>query len=293
MNKKILKKYPLVSIVLPTYNGEKYLRQSIQSCLNQTYKNIELIIVNDGSKDNTIGIVNSFKDNRIRLVHHKNTLGIPKSLNSGFRHTKGKYFTWTSDDNFYERKAIKDMLEYLIISKSDFVHADYIFLDEFNYKKIKVNHPDVCNLKKNNCVGPCFLYSNKIKNVIGKYDPELELVEDYDYWIRTSKQFQLSHLNKYLYYFRYHRDSLSSQKNIEADIASVLLKIKYGFINIQRAKQLIVPLLKKRVVDDKSFTGKLINICKMFITNNLINRYYYNKLNFSQTKSKIDELFGF
>jgi len=74
-----------VSIVLPTYNGAKYIRQSIDSCLNQTYKNIELIIVNDGSTDGTPEIIRSYEDGRIKYLTHEKNKGLPHALNTWAR----------------------------------------------------------------------------------------------------------------------------------------------------------------------------------------------------------------
>ena len=104
---------PKVSIVLPTYNGAKYIRQCINSCLNQTYNNIELIIVDDGSKDETPDIIKSYKDERIKYIMHARNLGLPYALNTGFRNAVGEYLTWTSDDNYYTKKAIETMLSFI------------------------------------------------------------------------------------------------------------------------------------------------------------------------------------
>ena len=106
----------LVSIVLPTYNGEKYLADSIESVISQTYKNWELIIINDCSTDKTLEIAQSYaaKDNRIKVYSNDENLKVPKSLNRGFSLANGKYFTWTSDDNMYKPKAIEYMVNYLV-----------------------------------------------------------------------------------------------------------------------------------------------------------------------------------
>jgi glycosyltransferase involved in cell wall biosynthesis len=116
--------HPLVSIVLPTYNGSRYIQQSIDSCLNQTYSNIELIIVDDGSTDCTEQIINSYTDNRIRYIQHQKNAGLPTALNTGVAHATGDYLTWTSDDNFYAPQAIETQLTFLLKNKYDFVYCD-------------------------------------------------------------------------------------------------------------------------------------------------------------------------
>ena len=101
----------LISIILPTYNGEKYIRESIDSILNQTYKNWELIIVNDCSTDQTPTIVDEYatKDSRIKIINNAMNLKLPKSLNIGFKEAKGEYYTWTSDDNIFKPTALEVM----------------------------------------------------------------------------------------------------------------------------------------------------------------------------------------
>src|SRR5574344_1664031 len=105
----------LVSVVLPVYNGEKYLAQSIESVLNQTYKDIELIIVNDCSTDKTEEIAQSYvdKDFRVKLINNTENQKLPKSLNIGFQNASGDYYSWTSDDNFYDLTAIEKMVKHL------------------------------------------------------------------------------------------------------------------------------------------------------------------------------------
>src|ERR1017187_1387375 len=102
---------PVISIVLPTYNGSKYIRTSIDSCLHQTFPNFELIIVNDCSTDDTASIVEEYvaKDDRIKIIHNIQNKKLPLSLNKGFEIAKGKYFTWTSDDNYYAPHALQTL----------------------------------------------------------------------------------------------------------------------------------------------------------------------------------------
>ena len=106
---------PLVSIVLPVYNGQQYLRGSLKSILAQTYNNWELIVVDDASTDRTPAIIREFAghDERIRVIRNEQNRKLPTSLNVGFADSRGEYLTWTSDDNLYEPEAIALMVETL------------------------------------------------------------------------------------------------------------------------------------------------------------------------------------
>ena len=100
----------LVSVVLPVYNGGDILADSIQSVLDQTYENFELIIINDGSKDKTLEIAREFAklDSRIRVLTQENKK-IPRTLSRGFREAKGEFLTWTSADNVMDKDFLEKM----------------------------------------------------------------------------------------------------------------------------------------------------------------------------------------
>lgn len=202
----------LISIILPTYNGSKLLTRSIESCLKQTHQNIELIIVDDCSVDNTSAIIRSFEDPRIKYIRNSVNQRLPRSLNIGFEASKGEYLTWTSDDNEFLPSALEEMLAYLKRNPDvDFVYTDMI-VRYFETGKEEVRAFSDLNLEKENNVGASYLYTRKVYETIGGYDPRFEWVEDYDYWIRISKQFQMRHYPKALYIYGDHVQSLTNKR---------------------------------------------------------------------------------
>ena len=219
----------LVSIILPTYNGEKYLSAAIESCLSQTYSNIELIIVNDASTDSSEDIILNYAklDSRVVYVKHDTNKKLPKALNSGFSKSRGSYLTWTSDDNTYKTDAIEKMVNYLVINKNvDFVYANYSIIDANNSILADVHVKNVNTLLLDNGIGPCFLYKREIYESVGDYSEDLFLVEDYDYWLRVSYEHTMQIINTNLYLYRYHDKSLSenNKKKIEMMLIALLEK---------------------------------------------------------------------
>lgn len=213
---------PLVSIILPVYNGAKHIHKSINSILSQDYKNIELIIVNDCSTDETLNIINSFaqNDSRINIISNTSNLKLPGTLNVGFANANGLYLTWTSDDNMYKPNAITTMVSALSSNPdADMVYSNYTNIDS-NDKEISFgnlsDNPD--SLITGNCCGACFLYSKKIAKLVGEYDATLFLAEDYDYWIRIHSIGKIIHINDNLYYYRRHADSLTETKKDKINI---------------------------------------------------------------------------
>lgn len=280
-----------VSIVLPTYNGKQYLRQSIESCLNQTYKDIQLIIVDDASTDETSEIIRSYSDTRIRYIRNKINQGLPRSLNIGFRQAEGDYLTWSSDDNFYTVDAIEKMLNFLRHKKSDFVYSDFYYFEEENKDSaIRVKLDPMASLTKENCIRACFLYSRKVWHDIGEFDPEVELAEDYDYWIRISKRFSMSHYDKPLYFYRGHNNSLSRVRTNEVMAVTTLLRLKYDFINILEARKLVEEIIMQRFL---KFYKINVFVLKYFVSpkiNAAFKNFKDGNISFAQTKQIIYSL---
>lgn len=207
---------PRVTIVLPTYNGEKYIRESINSILSQNYTNWELIIVNDCSTDNTSKIIQQYsqEDKRIQIINNSVNKKLPKSLNTGFKFASGEYLTWTSDDNIYEKDAIEKMVKYLDANRNmPMVRADMLLIDENAEVISESQEYDYPKMFINNCMGACFMYRRSVAQKVGQYDETLFCVEDYDYWIRIMEQYgTIGNIKEFLYRYRWHSGSLSSTK---------------------------------------------------------------------------------
>ena len=207
-----MKKNTLISIVLPVFNGEKYLESSLESCLNQSYSNIELIIVNDCSTDSTLQIAKKYAsvDNRVKIINNKENKKLPASLNIGHIVSKGEYITWTSDDNEYELHALEMLLSELVKNEADIVYSDIIQIDEFGEKVRDVSFIGLENILFGNYIGSCFLYKREVFIRNKGYDESLFLVEDYDFWLRASLHSSYHQIKEKLYKYRLHNDSLTS-----------------------------------------------------------------------------------
>lgn len=205
---------PLISIVLPVYNGEKYLTEAIKSCLDQTYRNIELVIVNDASTDDSLIIAQNWKakDSRIRVFSNKENLTLPVSLNVGHQKARGNYITWTSDDNLYQKDAIKSLYTTLLEKNVDIVYSDYIIIDEEGILVREARLKDIEYLLLYGVIGTCFLYKNEVYKRNQGYDEDLFLVEDYDFWLRALKHSRYYRIkNPGLYFYRNHGESLTGR----------------------------------------------------------------------------------
>jgi hypothetical protein len=222
----------LVSVVLPVHNGARYVGASIESVLRQTYQNLELIIVDDGSNDDTPSVVDSYRrDPRVRIVRQTNQK-LPAALNTGFAQSKGEYRTWTSDDNLMLPDTLQELVQFLEHQAGvEMVYADQELIDEEGEPLLQSDFcpgyqtppggnlicwprdPGELNFVQNNYLGACFLYRAWAGMLVGEYSTSLFGFEDYDYWMRMNALFRARHFGqrKSLYRYRVHRKSLSSR----------------------------------------------------------------------------------
>ncbi len=206
---------PLISMVLPVYNGSRHLAASIESCLRQTYPNWELVIVDDASTDGTPDIIDAYcrQDGRVRSVRNPVNVKLPVSLNRGFDRARGSLFSWTSDDNEYLPEALAEMARGLVRRpRIDMVYADMMLMGENGQDLRRSRRPRPARLGfRGNVVGGCFLYRREIAEKIGPYPADLFLVEDYYYWLRLADLGRLFHIPRILYRYRVHAQSLSGR----------------------------------------------------------------------------------
>lgn len=227
----------LISIVLPVYNGERFLRESIDSIRRQTYTGWELIIVDDCSSDATPDIAKEYAsaDSRIHYYRNEVNLKLPRTLNKGFSLARGDYLTWTSDDNRFQHQALEKMLNKLLSDpEAQVVYAAYQLIDEKGNTTGQIYADEYPNkhILGENVIGSCFMFTRKAYETTGEYDPELFLVEDYDYWQRMLMQYKAVGIRETLYDYRMHGSSLTSTKNEKRFgelLEYMLLKNRPGF----------------------------------------------------------------
>ena len=125
----------LVSVIVPVYNCERYLRRCIESIINQSYKNIEIILIDDGSTDNSGEICNAYalSDNRIRVIHTENS-GPSAARNIGIKNSKGEFIFFVDADDFIKNNAINLLVEHYHRTKADIIIGDFNKINNNNFE---------------------------------------------------------------------------------------------------------------------------------------------------------------
>jgi glycosyltransferase involved in cell wall biosynthesis len=211
----------LISIVLPTRNRAAYLPGCIDSCLNQTYANLELVIVNDGSTDETANILADYerRDQRVR-TYHQYCGSLPAVLNYGFRWTRGEYLTWMCDDDLYEADAMEIMLRELRKREDvGLVYCDFKNIDENGAVLNLERRGDVHEMDYKSVIGRCVLYKREVYAKLGEYSVEDYLNEDDEYWLRVRDHFGIHHIDASPYLYRLHPESLTETRRSDCIVA--------------------------------------------------------------------------
>lgn len=275
---------PKVSVILPVYNSEKYLKQSIKSILDQSFSDFEIIAINDGSIDNSLSILDSFHDKRIKIFHNIKNIGISASLNFGIQNSSGEYIARMDSDDICLSNRLKNQTYFLDQNLNVDIVGSYF--KTFGYtiprkicpplqdNQIKagllfnavLGHPVVMMRKES------FL-SNKLK-----YDSNYDGAEDYELWVRSSSKLCFANIPQVLLLYRIHPKQISSGNRLKQINIADSIRLKYlSDLNISltdREKEIHLGICRDNISYLKNFENEEILRWK----NTLINQIPSQKL---------------
>jgi glycosyltransferase EpsE len=200
------------SIVMSVYNNEKTLSLTVDSVLNQTYKNFEFIIVNDCSTDNSYKIIKKYKeqDNRIIVIKNPINLGLAKSLNIAFSHAQYNYISRMDADDICEPNRFKVQLEYMLAHPEiDILGSNATLIDMdsgvIGKTDVPLNHDSIIKALeyRNPMIHPTIMMKREVLETLGGYDKKLRKAQDLDLWHRATKAgFKFANLSDCLIQYR-------------------------------------------------------------------------------------------
>lgn len=211
---------PKVSVIMSVYNGERYLPEAIDSIINQTFKDFEFIIINDGSTDRTKEIVESYDDERIMLIEQAN-MGLTKSLNRGLRLANSEYIARMDADDISHPERLYKQVSFLEQNKDvGLIGTDLLVINENGKLLYNIKlPPDSPTIKQNmlkcNQFGHgAVMLRKECIDRIGFYREEVGPVEDYDLWLRISDEYDVANICEPLYQWRFHNKQVSTARGI-------------------------------------------------------------------------------
>ena len=251
----------LVSIIIPVFKNSYFLNDSLSSAINQTYKNIEIIVVNDGSpeKERIHKIVKKFKKkSNIRLINLRNNKGVGYALNMGIKNSKGTYISWLSHDDYLHNAKIKKQIFALKKSKKEICFSNFIQVDHFKNKiktiKISKNlfEPKHSILFRDNFNFCSALLRKNIFKKVGYFDVKKRHTQDYNMMFRIFNIYKPIILGEFLFFSRTHIKQNSKLFREEAVLEKEALylskfkEMKFIFLKSNLFKKIYITFFFKR-----------------------------------------------
>lgn len=201
---------PKVTVLMPVYNGEKYIRDAIESILEQTFTDFEFLIINDGSTDRSVEIIRSYNDSRIRLVHNERNLGLIATLNKGLDLAQGEYIARMDCDDISLPERLRTQVEYMDTHPEIGVCGTKVKAISDKGSLLRRCHVDAGLIKSRLVFGSAIAHPSVIlrRDFVEKfslrYNARFTKAEDYEFWVRCSDHFPLTNINKVLLLYRLH-----------------------------------------------------------------------------------------
>ena len=218
MNKK-----PFITVFTPNYNNEKFIAETIESIINQSYSNFEYIIIDDGSTDKSWEIIQHYKnlDNRIKAYRNKKNIGIVKTRNKGFKYSsnKSKYFAIIDSDDIAMKNRLEIQVDFLEKNPEyGLVGSNILIINEksevIGYRKYPIEDQDIRKVitRYDPFAQPSIMLRKTVIDKIGNYDERWQVSQDYDYFLRVGRFWKLKNLEIPLTKYRLSSNQVKRKK---------------------------------------------------------------------------------
>lgn len=227
-------KQPFLTVVMPVYNGEKYLKDAIDSVLNQTYINFELLIIDDGSTDQSVEIIKSYSDPRIRFLSNGANYGVGYTRNRGLDEARGEFLAWMDCDDLIDPTRLEKQVNFLLDNPEIGICGTWwVRIGEGRPRVLKsAADPEVikARLLFYPAINPATaMYNLKITKAAGlRYDKRLLIAEDYDFYFEASFKFPMQNIGEVLYSYRASETSIMKKYQDQEDKMMEFHKIIYS-----------------------------------------------------------------
>lgn len=209
----MIENYPKISIVTPSYNQGEFIEETIESVLDQKYPNLEYIIIDGGSSDNSIEIIKKYEDKLTYWISEKDN-GQTDAINKGLRRATGDIFAYLNSDDTYLPGTFKKIVKYFDENPGHgILYGDYYVIDEKS-RVVQKKQEIQFDYKMGCCIGfgliipqPSTFFKRDVINHIGYLDEKFKYAMDADYWFRASQVTKIKHIPEYISAFRVHSNS--------------------------------------------------------------------------------------
>ena len=281
----------LVSVIIPTYNRANLIKRSVESVLNQTYKNLELIIVDDGSTDNTKEVINSIKDERIVYIYQQNQK-VCAARNTGVAISKGKYISFQDSDDICHPNKIEKLLQKLKENNADFTFGKMFLIGNLIKRVTPKNFKEGFLGEKDLPLGvnSGTLFGKREVFINNKFDVTLPSLEDFEVAIRIKKSYSIYCVDEPLVDYYIQENSMSNDIEKKIKALEIILEKNKNFLNDYSSDSL--EFLAKifldetfKIKDAQAKQKALDLICSISNSKNIKIKYLLHKLYFYKLKT--------
>ncbi len=300
---------PKISVIMPAYNAALYIREAIESVLNQSFQNFEFIIINDGSTDETLNIIQSFNDSRIVLINNSKNLGIIKTRNIGLQLAKGEYIAKMDADDVSLPMRFEIQNAYLDDNSEVAVISSKLALMDEKGVLISIWPEDyyVCGREQIktvlpiiNCIGqPTVMIRTKVLKQFGYNNKYINGIEDWGLWLDLlSQNYIIDKLDQVLLHYRVHNNSITVSSNVKGTQKRIVrFKLnflyhnvfKFNWVNRQIIKSVCIDILKLIIPTIIIKGVKILKIGPI----KLLKQFFKVKKQLAINTASIDNLFFF
>lgn len=275
-----------ISVIMPVYNGALYLKEAVDSILNQSFEDFEFIIVNDGSADNSAEIIESYNDNRIHFLNYTENKGYTNRLNEGLKISRGKYIARMDSDDISTQDRFQKQFNFLEKHPDISVCGSFIrFIgNETKYKNwvLDTDHEALkLGLLFNNvfCHPSVMLRKSVLDENQLAYNINFEPAEDYELWVRISCISKIYNLPEVLLFYRAGDHQISQKQNSKQQIQKhTIIKKQLMMLNLNATSvqlDIHLRLYFKTIVITADYMPKIINWAKLLIDANNKEQIYH------------------
>ncbi|MEO1429161.1 MAG: glycosyltransferase [Cyanobacteria bacterium J06633_8] len=219
---------PCCSIIIPAYNAIKYLPETLESVLKQTFTDFEVLIIDDGSYDNIVEWASGVKNPRVRFLSQKNK-GVSAARNLGIKKAKGKYIAFLDADDLWEPTKLEKQLQLFKNNPSlGLVHTAMVVIDEQSKSLGRIFTSNVEGdaleklLEQNTIVTSSVIVRHSCLQAVGNFDENLSSSEDWELWVRIASRYSIAHIKEPLVYYRQHANNTTKNwQMLEQDLSSI------------------------------------------------------------------------
>ena len=256
-------KKELVTVYITNFNYSEYIEKSIRSVLSQTYKNIEIIIVDDNSTDRSKEILKKFiKHPKIKIIFNKKNLGLLKSSNIAIKASSAKYIMRLDADDFLNKKIVEVFIKKMIKKPNiAMVYSDYYEVNS-NGKKLgaikQINLNSKKSIKDRPILAACCLFKKEALFSVNLYDESFTRQDGYDIWYKLFDNYDFEYVPKYLFFYRKHQNSLT-KNDVSLFKTRTNILNKFAQKKFQKTKILIIIPIRNQKIEKRNYLKKIKN----------------------------------